>query len=112
MGSYGNDTALYAAMAKSNMLFVCAAGNDGKNLNNMPVYPGSYDLDNVICVANIKSDGTINRLSNYSSRYVDLAAPGTDIYSTVPGDKYRNMSGTSMATPYVSGVAALLHSLL
>ncbi len=54
MGSYGNDTALYAAMAKSNMLFVCAAGNDGKNLNNMPVYPGSYDLDNVICVANIK----------------------------------------------------------
>ena len=110
MGSYGNDTALYAAMAKSNMLFVCAAGNDGKNLNNMPVYPGSYDLDNVICVANIKSDGTINRLSNYSSRYVDLAAPGTDIYSTVPGDKYRNMSGTSMATPYVSGVAAFLHS--
>lgn len=110
MGSYGNDTALYAAIAKSNMLFVCAAGNDGRNLDNMPVYPGSYDLDNIICVANMKSNGTLNRLSNYSSRYVDLAAPGTDIYSTVPGDKYRNMSGTSMATPYVSGVAALLHS--
>lgn len=110
MGSYANDAALYAAMAKSNMLFVCAAGNDGLNLSRRPIYPGSYNLNNVICVANMRSDGVLNRLSNYSPVSVDIAAPGTDIYSTVPGDKYRNMSGTSMATPFVTGVASLMHS--
>jgi len=110
MGSYVNDRTLYNTIASSDMLFVCAAGNDRLNLEDHPIYPGCYELDNVVCVGNSDRNSMLNSLSNYSSRYVDLAAPGTDIYSTLPGGKYGNMSGTSMAAPYVTGVAAVLHS--
>ncbi len=110
MGSYSDDDILYQTIKSSDMLFVCAAGNDGLNLSYVPIYPGCYNLDNVICVGNMRPAGNLNRLSNFSSRYVDIAAPGTNIYSTTPSSTYGSMSGTSMAAPFVSGTAALLHS--
>ncbi len=82
---------------------IFAAGND--NFSNGA--PANYE--NVIAVGAVAADGTRSDFSNYG-KWVDIAAPGTDIYSTVPGDQYKSKNGTSMACPHVSGVAALLVS--
>lgn len=116
LGSSYNDTALYKTLAESNMLFVIAAGNgddntgNGQNNDTSPTYPASYPLDNIISVANIQPDGTLNQTSNYGSTSVDLAAPGTYILSTTPGDTYSYMTGTSMAAPMVTAVCAMVSS--
>ena len=105
-----NDQALYCAIRDSSMLFVAAAGNDGKDIDRTPVYPASYELDNVISAANISCGGELHESSNYGAGSVDLAAPGSYILSTTPGNTYSYMTGTSMAAPMVTGAAAMVWS--
>jgi len=114
-GSNDFSQALYDVMQSSNALFICAAGNGDANGNGLDTdstvknYPSSFDLPNIISVASIDKYGNLSTFSNYGAVSVDIAAPGSNIYSTVPGG-YAYKSGTSMATPYVAGVAALVLS--
>lgn len=106
---------LEAAMRDSNMLFIISAGNGDQNnigidIDRYPDYPSSYRLPNAISVANLMFDGNLDVSSNYGVNTVDIAAPGTYILSTITGNGYGFMSGTSMSAPMVSGVAAMVYS--
>lgn len=109
-GSSLNSTSLEQAIKESSMLFIAAAGNTGTNNDTSPVYPASYDLDNIISVTFINANGDLTSLSNYGSSSVDIAAPGYDILSTMVGNCYGVMSGSSMAVPHVSAIAAMIYA--
>ncbi|HET8550412.1 MAG TPA: S8 family serine peptidase, partial [Bryobacteraceae bacterium] len=112
-GGSGYSQALADAIAAANtaeMLFVAAAGNAHTNNDQVPQYPANLASPNVISVAATTNIDGLTSFSNYGTASVHLGAPGLYILSTIPGGGYGWMSGTSMATPHVSGAAMLVLS--
>ena len=99
------DTLKYIA-DKYGVLVVAAAGNDSQDIDQHPIYPASFPNENLLIVASTDHNGKMSSFSNYGKMNVDVAAPGGEIYSTLPGNDYGYLSGTSMATPTTVGVAA------
>lgn len=88
------------------VLVIAAAGNSSEDIDRRPTYPASHPNENLLIVASTASSGSMSGFSNYGKNSVDVAAPGSNIYSTTPGNRYASMSGTSMASPTTAGVAA------
>ena len=107
MKSAEEEAALRRA-AEQGVLVVAAAGNEGMNSDFFHFYPADYELPNILSVAAVDQKSQLLRMSNFGIQTVDLAAPGKNIYSTLPNSQYGYMTGTSQATAFASGVAALL----
>ncbi len=105
-GSTDNNPALKEAMKSSDMLFTCSVGNARSDLEETPVYPACFEMNNILSVTSTNDDGGLSYFSNYSKNLVDVAAKGRDINSTLPGGKHGLQNGTSMSTAIVSRVAA------
>ncbi|MBC97166.1 MAG: subtilase [Halobacteriovoraceae bacterium] len=110
-GGGGFSQALKDAIQAANdagIVFVAAAGNSRRDNDTTDSYPANYEIENVISVGAMDGSGKRSSFSNYGAEKVHVFAPGSNIMSTVPGNRYQKMSGTSMATPLASGVIGLL----
>jgi hypothetical protein len=119
LGSYSYSQTMFNAVqnaVNTGVMVVAAAGNDGKDVLTSPTFPCSYA--NVVCVASTNRYDSLAENSNYQSGHpqnspiiINIAAPGVQILSTVPGRQYNFKSGTSMASPQVAGAFALMKGL-
>jgi subtilisin family serine protease len=107
-GTYTSSAELAALNGAPNTLFVVSAGNSNQNIKTTPVSPCTLPAPNIICVGATGPTDARASFSNYAPTQVDIAAPGVNILSTLPGDQYGYYNGTSMASPHVAGVAALV----
>jgi PKD repeat protein len=98
------------AAGNADILFVATAGNDSVDTDVEPRYPSSYALPSIVAVAATDRNDNLASFSNWGPTSVDVAAPGVDVLSSAPGNSYGYSSGTSMAGPHVSGLAALILS--
>jgi subtilisin family serine protease len=107
-GGGGANDLIKEAFEKSTAFHVMASGNNGRNVDRKENYPSGYEMPNSISVAATDRNDKLAGFSNYGKKEVDIAAPGVQTYSTIPNGRYGNKSGTSMATPHVSGAAVLM----
>jgi len=107
-GSYTSSAELAAINGAPNTLFVVSAGNSNQNIKTTAVSPCTLPAANVLCVGATGPTDARASFSNYAPTQVDIAAPGVNILSTLPGDQYGYYNGTSMASPHVAGVAGLV----
>lgn len=109
-GSRGDSAPLREAIRdaiEEGIVFVAAAGNDGTSNDQYPHFPSNYSFQNLIAVAALDPDGGLASYSNFGLSSVKIAAPGSQVLSTLPQERYGALSGTSMAAPAISGVLAL-----
>ncbi len=112
-GGFPNTGVFYDAIAATrdqNMVFVTAAGNSARNNDNIPTYPASFGLDNIIVAAATDSAANITNFSNYGADSVDIAAPGIGVLTTILNNQYGYYEGTSIAGPHLAGAIALILS--
>lgn len=96
---------------RRNIVVVCSAGNDARDVESAPYYPASFDLTNLISVAATDNQDTLAAWSNAGQTHITIAAPGVDVLTTKTGKGYQTISGTSASAPLVAGVAGLVKTL-
>lgn len=105
-GSSIEELELLKEAESKGIIVVSAAGNESKDIDINPYYPASYKLSNIITVASLGADGKLLQESNYGYNTVDIAAPGEDVLSALPGNRHGYLTGTSQATAFITSIVA------